>query len=56
MTNEQIKEWQELYIQYKNGYHLSNTDKSDLIRLNHLMMGIANEIQNKNMLGEFDNE
>jgi hypothetical protein len=51
MNNQEFKQWQALYKQYKNGYHLSDHDWRELTRLNHLLMEITHEIHNKNMLG-----
>lgn len=51
MTKTEFKQWQMLVKQYKNGYHLSVTDKQDLLRLNHRVMEIADNIHNANMMG-----
>lgn len=49
MTNKELKEWQALYKQFKNGYHLSTHDYMELLRLNHLLIEITSEIHNKGM-------
>lgn len=36
--------------QLKNGYHLSDQDKRELLSLNYKVMEIANNIHNRNML------
>ena len=50
MTKEELNQWQMLVKQVNNGYHLSNGDKQELLRLTHLVMETANNIHNKNML------
>ena len=50
MENQELKEWSVLYKQFKNGYHLSNTDKQDLLRLNHLLMEECHNVHNSNMM------
>ena len=52
MNNQELKEWEALYKQYKNGYYLSDWDKKELIWLNHLLMETTHDIHNKNMLGK----
>ncbi len=49
MNEEEKKEYFMLLNQHKNGYHLSNSDKQELIRLNHLIMEDCHEIHNANM-------
>lgn len=51
MTKQDLKDWITLNNQYQNGYHLSDHDKRELVRLNHLLMKICHEIHNKSMLG-----
>lgn len=41
--------WFNLYKQYKNGYHMSNSDITELVRLNHLLMEAVHEIHNESM-------
>jgi len=50
MSKEEINEYYVLFEQYIKGYHLSDNDKKDLIRLNHLIMSDAHKIHNANML------
>ena len=50
MNKEEIKEYFILLNQYKNCYHLTNNDKQELIRLNHLIMEDAHMIHNANMM------
>jgi hypothetical protein len=50
LTKEQRKEYFTLVKQYNNGWHLSDTDKRDLIWLNHLVMENCHQIHNDNML------
>ena len=50
MSKEEIKEYFVLLNQYKKGYHLSNNDKQELIRMNHLIMEDCHMIHNDNML------
>lgn len=49
MTKEQLKQWDMLRRQYINGYHMSDSDKRELISLNHVVMEQANRIHNDNM-------
>lgn len=50
MTKKELNEWYMYHKQVKNGYHMSDSDYRELIRLNHLVMGITYEIHNNNML------
>ena len=52
MTTQELKQWDTLRKQYKNGYHLSVSDWKELIRLNHLIMEASHDIHNSNMLAE----
>jgi hypothetical protein len=46
MTNQELKDWKELYKQFKNGYHLSNSDRMELLRLNHRLMEQCHDVHN----------
>jgi len=46
-----ISQWLKLVKQYSNGYYLSESDKRELLRLNHLIMELSHKIHNDNMLG-----
>jgi len=54
MNNTIIKDelniWWKLREQLINGWHLSDSDKQNLIRLNHLVMEASHKIHNDNML------
>jgi len=50
MTTQELKQWDTLRKQYKNGYHLSMSDWKELIRLNHLIMEASHDVHNNNML------
>lgn len=50
LTAKGLTEWYVLYIQYINGYHLSNMDWSELLSLNHLVMEASHKVHNDNML------
>jgi len=50
MTDEDLKEWDTLRKQIVNGYHMSNWDWSNLVRLNYLVMEQCHKIHNDNML------
>ena len=50
MTKQDLKDWQKLLDQYKNGYHMPKNDMGEFIRLNHLVMDQAHDIHNTNML------
>lgn len=50
MTKEELERWFELRQQIVNGYHVSNWDMQELIRLNHLVMEASHEIHNQNMM------
>ena len=54
MNQKELNQWKMLANQVKNGYHLSNQDKTDLLRLNHQVMKISHDIHNKNMLNNLD--
>ena len=49
-TKELLERWETLNSQLENGYHLSNWDMSELIRLNHLLMEKVHKIHNDSML------
>lgn len=49
-TKELLEQWGKLNSQYENGYHLSDHDKHELVRLNHLLMEKVHKIHNDNML------
>jgi hypothetical protein len=49
LTKEILSEWYELRQQIVNGYHLSDSDKKALLRLNHLVMEASHDIHNANM-------
>lgn len=55
MTNKELLEWKMLVNQHKNGYHLSDSDIGELIRLNHLVMEVSHKIHNANMLNFLKN-
>lgn len=50
MTEQDLKDWFALVKQVKNGYHLSDSDRRELLRLNHIVMEQAHKIHNDNML------
>lgn len=50
MTKEELEQWWTLREQIVNGWHMSDSDYRELIRLNHLVMEIAHKIHNDNML------
>lgn len=50
MTKETLNEWYELREQVQNGWHMSDSDKKELLRLNHLVMEACHKIHNDNML------
>lgn len=50
MKKQELNEWYQLLKQIKNGYHLSNEDKQQLIRLNHRVMEESHKIHNDSML------
>jgi len=54
MTQKDLKQWQMLVKQVKNGYHLSNSDKQELLRLNHEVMLTANNIHNSSMFNNLN--
>ena len=47
-----FSEWYALRYQYINGYHMSDNDIKELVRLNHILMeavhGVHNESMSKN--------
>jgi len=52
MKKDELNEWYKWLKQYENGYHLSENDKRELLRLNHIVMEKVHKIHNENMLGE----
>lgn len=50
LTLETLNEWYTLRNQVVNGWHLSDSDKRELIRLNHIVMEAAHKIHNDNMI------
>ena len=50
MDKEILNQWFELYSQKQNGYHMSEADYKELVRLNHLVMDATHEIHNARML------
>lgn len=52
ISKEDLTNWYTLREQLVNAWHLSAGDKSELIRLNHLVMEASQEIHNKNMLDD----
>lgn len=53
MTEEDLKRWWELRQQLVNGWHLSDFDRKELVRLNHLVLEASSQIHNKNMMEWF---
>jgi len=49
MTQAELKQWQMLVKQFDNGWHLSNSDKRELLQLNYRVMEICHKIHNANM-------
>jgi len=49
MTKTELKEWYTLQLQFKNGYHLSENDWRELVRLNHLIIELSHDIHNASM-------
>jgi hypothetical protein len=49
ITSQELKEWRVLQKQFENGYHLSESDWRELVRLNHLLLEITGNIHNKSM-------
>ena len=54
MTIIELNDWYILIKQVENDYHLSDSDKQELLRLNHRVMETANNIHNKNMLNDLN--
>lgn len=50
MKKQELSQWFTLREQVVNGWHLSDSDKKELIRLNHMVMEAANKIHNDNMI------
>jgi len=47
---EIVQKWLELMGQVRNGYHMSEADNQELIRLNHYVMELSHKVHNDNML------
>lgn len=52
MTDDDLKQWDILRKQLKNGYHMEKSDLQELVRLNHLVLEVTSEIHNMNMRNE----
>lgn len=50
MNKQDLENWYKLREQVVNGWHLSDHDKQELIRLNHLVMEATHKIHNDKML------
>lgn len=50
MTKQELDQWYTLREQVVNGWHMSDQDYRELIRLNHLVMDASHNIHNTNML------
>ena len=50
MTKEDLNNWYTLREQVVNGWHMSDSDKKELIRLNHDVLEAASKIHNDHML------
>lgn len=50
MNKHELDQWYTLFRQWVNGYHLSDTDTKELIRLNHLVMEASHAVHNNHML------
>lgn len=50
MTPQELKDWATLREQHVNGWHMSENDWRELVRLNHLVMEASHDIHNTNML------
>lgn len=50
ITQKELLEWLKWYNQWNNGYHLSESDYAELIRLNHRVMELTHNVHNDNML------
>ena len=50
MTEQDLKEWFKWYRQFKNGYHMSDSDITELLKLNHLLMEACHDVHNTNMI------
>lgn len=46
LTKEELNEWFMYYTQYINGYYLSDEDKKEFYRLNHIVLYATGKIQN----------
>jgi hypothetical protein len=53
MTKEELEQWWILREQVLNGWHMSENDKKELIRLNHLVLEASQDIHNSNMLEDW---
>jgi hypothetical protein len=50
MNKKTLNDWYKLYKQIINGYHMSDWDLRELVRLNYLIMEASHKIHNDNML------
>jgi len=50
MNKKELNQWYALLKQVKNGYHMSDNDKRELLSLNHRLMEDVHDIHNKSML------
>lgn len=49
ITTEEITAWEMWIHQISNGYHMSNDDMREFLRLNHLVMEVAHYHHNQAM-------
>lgn len=52
IRKQDLDNWYKLRKQIVNGYHMSDSDKRELISLNHTIMEAVHEIHNDNMFGK----
>ena len=49
-TKYTLDQWYKYVLQVNNGYHMSEYDKLEFLRLNHLIMESCHDIHNDSML------
>jgi hypothetical protein len=51
LEKKDLEAWYKMRKQIVNGYHMSEWDIMEMVRLNHLVMEAAHEIHNERMTG-----
>lgn len=50
VTQQELNEWLKYCKQIKNGYHMSDSDVTELLQLNHKVMEVCHDVHNSSMM------